>query len=522
MNKWPVMSRLRASNSLQHVLAVLGVYILTVGALFIGSDLLGSYWTARRPDLAIAINVFKVVGFVSVTALMLYVALRRWQREFEASERREAQQRQQLRALDQFRVNIIDNALVWINVLDPQGRITVWNKAGEQISGYGRDEVLGNPAIWEWLYPDPDYRASIGAKVTEILEHGTEVEGFETRIRASNGQDKIIAWNSRRFFDEDGTMMGSIAIGQDISARKQAEHALIERERQLATLMSNLPGMAYRCVNDSHWTMKFVSDGSLALTGYPPVALVNNAKTHFGDIAHPDDRERIWDEVQQAIGEDRSFAMEYRIIRQDGTERWVWEQGRSVAVDGDSYIEGLIFDITDRKCMEQELERLATHDSLTGLYNRHELMRRLHEDVARAERYQHPLCVLIIDIDNFKQVNDQFGHQAGDEVLCHFGALLSETIRKVDYAGRYGGEELVAVLPQTCLQEGIEIAERLRRQVESERWSQAGGNLGTITISIGVVAYPDFKGTVEELFFAADLALYRAKNGGRNQVCIAA
>lgn len=522
MNERSAVIRLRASNSPLHTFGVLGIYILVAGVWFVGSDLLGSHLATLRPDLATVISVFKGVGFVFVTSLVLYVALRRRQREFEASERREMQQRQQLRALDQFRENVIDNASVWINVLDPTWRITIWNKAAEQISGYGRDEVLGNPAIWEWLYPDPEYRASIGAKVAEILEHGTEVEGFETCIRTSNGENKIIAWNSRRFFDEDGTMMGSIAIGQDISARKHAERALTERERQLATLMSNLPGMAYRCLNDPHWTMRFVSDGCFPLTGYPPSSFLDGEKIHFSDITHPDDRQRIWDEVQQALSEGQPFALEYRIIRQDGAQRWVWEQGRGVAADSDSYIEGLIFDITDRKRMEQELERLATHDSLTGLYNRRELMRRLHEDVARAERYQHPLCVLLVDVDKFKRVNDQFGHQVGDEVLRRLTSLLSETLRNVDYAGRYGGEELVAVLPETSMREGLEVAERLRGHVESERWSQGGGKLGTITISIGVVAYPDQRGTVDELFFAADLALYRAKNGGRNQVCSAA
>lgn len=328
MNKGAMVSRLGMSNSPLPALGALGVYILAAGAWFVGSDLLGSHWAARRPDLVTVISVAKGVGFVVVAALVLYVALRRRQRQCDASARREAQQRQQLRALDQFRENVIDNASVWINVLDPEWRITVWNKAAEQISGYGRDEVLGNPAIWEWLYPDPAYRASIGAKVTEILEHGTEVEGFETRIRANNGQDKIIAWNSRRFFDEDGSLMGSIAIGQDISARKQAEHALLERERQLATLMSNLPGMAYRCRNDPHWTMSFVSDACLPLTGYPPASFLGDAKIHFTDIVHPEDRQRLWDEIQQALSEGLPFALEYRIIRQDGAERWVWEQGR--------------------------------------------------------------------------------------------------------------------------------------------------------------------------------------------------
>lgn len=393
MNPWSAISRLRASSSSRHFFALLGGCSLVAGLVFIGMDLLGHYWVLRRPDLAIPISLFKGVGFVCITILLLYWVLRPWKKDLQASQLRDSHQRQQLRELDQFRELVIDNAMVWINVLDPQWRITLWNKAAEQISGYRRDEVLDNPAIWEWLYPDPDYRASIGAKVTEILEHDTMVEGFETRIRCKQGEEKIIAWNSRRFFGEDGTLMGSIAIGQDITARKLAE---------------------------------------------------------------------------------------------------------------------------------MELERLATHDSLTGLYNRHELMRRMQDDVARAERFQHPLCLLLIDIDHFKQINDRFGHQAGDRVLNRFGTLLKEATRHVDYAGRYGGEELVIVLPETDLQEGFEIAERLHNRIESERWSQAGSDIGTITISIGVVAYPDLDGGVDELFLAADLALYRAKNGGRNQVCIAA
>lgn len=516
------MNRHRSSKAALQTPVILGIHLLLVSVLYVSAEWLGMYLTARRPDLSIAISLLKGTFFVLSMSLIMYFSLRHWQRESKVAKQREIQQRKQLRALDQFRENVIDNALVWINVLDPQWRITVWNKAAEQISGYGREEVQGDPAIWEWLYPDPDYRAEIGTKVTEILEHGTEVQGFETRIRTKSGEEKIIAWNSRRFFNDDGEMMGSIAIGQDITARKHAEHALVERERQLATLMSNLPGMAYRCLNDQKWTMKFVSDGCTALTGYSPSIFVGSVKAHFTDITHPEDRQRLWAEVQTARKEGRPFALEYRIIRQDGTERWVWEQGRNVVVDGMDCIEGLIFDITDRKSMELELQRLATHDSLTGLYNRHELMRRLYEDVARAERYECSLCVLLIDIDNFKQVNDRFGHQAGDEVLSRFGVILNETIRTVDYAGRYGGEELVAVLPQTSLEEGIEIAERLRCHIESECWADAGGNLGTITISVGVVAYPDITGSVEELIFAADLALYRAKNGGRNKVCIAA
>lgn len=521
MNGAPVANRPREANPHGRILGVVGVYLLVACAWILGSDFLLDHWVRLRPDLQTTFSIVKGLGFVGVTALVLYLLLLRQRQASEQYELREARQRQELRALDQFRENVIDNASIWINVLDPEARITIWNKAAEQISGYSRDEVMGNPAIWEWLYPDPEYRASIGAKVAEILERGTEVEGFETRIRARNGEDKIIAWNSRRFFDEDGNMIGSIAIGQDISARKRAERALLERERQLATLMSNLPGMAYRCLNDPHWTMKFVSDGCLALTGYPPSSLLDNAEIHFTDITHAEDRERVWVEVQRALAEDRPFALEYRIIRQDGVERWVWEQGRGVTVNGEYYIEGLIFDITERKRLEQELAQLATRDSLTGLYNRRELMRQLVEEVARAERYQRALCLLLIDVDHFKRVNDGFGHQVGDEVLRRLGALLDETVRNVDYAARYGGEELVAVLPETGVGEGMDMAERLRRRVEAESWSHLNGRLGAITISVGVATYPEHGQTAEQLFHAADLAMYKAKESGRNRVCAA-
>ncbi|MFN2187424.1 MAG: PAS domain-containing protein, partial [Candidatus Promineifilaceae bacterium] len=177
--------------------------------------------------------------------------------------------------LSQFRKSVIDNASIWINVLDRMGRVTVWNKAAEQISGYGRDEVLGNHHIWEWLYPDPAYRSSVVSMAADVLDRGKEIEGAETRIKTKSGESKIMVWNSARFLNEKGDLAGSIAIGRDVTARKRAERALRESERQLARLMASLPGMAYRCLEDESWTMKFVSSGCTTLTGYDPADLVD-------------------------------------------------------------------------------------------------------------------------------------------------------------------------------------------------------------------------------------------------------
>jgi PAS domain S-box-containing protein len=122
--------------------------------------------------------------------------------------------------LTQFLETVIDNADMWLNVLDTQAHVLVWNHAAEVISGYTRAEVLGGAAIWEWLYPDAAYRASIGEKVKNILGRSEVVGGFETTIRTRSGEDRVIQWDSRALKDSSGRTTGSIAIGRDVTEVK--------------------------------------------------------------------------------------------------------------------------------------------------------------------------------------------------------------------------------------------------------------------------------------------------------------
>ncbi len=132
-----------------------------------------------------------------------------------------------------------------------------------------------------------------------------------------------------------------------------------ELRRRVSTVMSNLPGMAYRCRNDPQWTMEFISDGCVPLTGYTPRAFTGNHELAYADIIHPDDREPVWEQVQQAIAENRHFQLEYRIQTASGEEKWVWEQGIAVYSDSGQAeaLEGLMTDITDRKQAEEELRK---------------------------------------------------------------------------------------------------------------------------------------------------------------------
>jgi diguanylate cyclase (GGDEF)-like protein len=166
----------------------------------------------------------------------------------------------------------------------------------------------------------------------------------------------------------------------------------------------------------------------------------------------------------------------------------------------------------------ERMKQLAYLDGLTGIFNRRFFELRITEEIERARRYGHSLTLIMADIDLFKCLNDEFGHLLGDEVLRQVSSLFHQQIRKIDVVCRYGGEEFGILLPQTSAQDGMGVAEKLRKIVEG--W-QFPGVPRTVKISAGVAAYPDHGTTRDELVRAADTGLYAAKQAGRNRVCLA-
>jgi len=166
---------------------------------------------------------------------------------------------------------------------------------------------------------------------------------------------------------------------------------------------------------------------------------------------------------------------------------------------------------------QEKLERLANFDSLTGLYNRRAILGRLEEQTRHAGRYQEEFSLIMADLDHFKEVNDRYGHLAGDDVLESVGRLVQQSIRATDRAGRYGGEEFLIILPRTDLSSGVNVAERIRKAVEAARMEGGKGEVFGITISLGLSSYQAGEET-ESLISRADDALYSAKKTGRNRV----
>ena len=180
-----------------------------------------------------------------------------------------------------------------------------------------------------------------------------------------------------------------------------------------------------------------------------------------------------------------------------------------------------VYDNTDHKMMEAQLERLARTDMLTALSNRRDFYEQAERAMAYSRRYFTPLCLLMLDIDFFKKINDTYGHAGGDDVLRKLSRSLGDALRDTDVPARLGGEEFAVLMPSTPLDQAAGVAERLRATLAQIVVKVAGGQEIRFTVSIGVTAWVPSDAGLDATLHRADEALYRAKHQGRNRVEVA-
>jgi diguanylate cyclase (GGDEF)-like protein len=198
----------------------------------------------------------------------------------------------------------------------------------------------------------------------------------------------------------------------------------------------------------------------------------------------------------------------------------VLTEGAKIRVGQQTVLRYARFDQTEESQQRRLLDE-ALRDGMTHAFNRRYFMQRLDAELRFAERHSQTLCLILLDIDGFKDLNDQYGHPAGDRVLIEVAQLINDTLRTEDVMARYGGEEFVVLARNTSIDNGLILAERLRRAVARTQFLHAGKSL-QVTLSLGVATFPVDGGGIEEaagrLFEAADTALYRAKRAGKNRV----
>jgi PAS domain S-box-containing protein len=243
-----------------------------------------------------------------------------------------------------------------VYALDAEGRFLFVNEAIERVAGYDPDELVGEHV--SMVMSESDLAEAQELIRPALREDNQSTATFEMGLQTADG-DVVSTENHMALLpSDDGRFRGTAGIVRDISERREMEAQLRERTRRFETLISNLPGMVYRCRNAPEWPMEFVSDGCQALTGYDADALTSGEVTWGEAVIHPADREDVWETIQEALADDSSYEITYRIETRDDETRWLWEQGRGVWDDEGEVeaLEGFITDITERKERQRELE----------------------------------------------------------------------------------------------------------------------------------------------------------------------
>ena len=311
-----------------------------------------------------------------------------------------------------------------------------------------------------------------------------------------------------------------IAVVQDITARKLMEESLRHNEQRLRAILQRLPVGV--CLLHRDGRLSFRNDAFVQMCGYTEQD-VNEAETWW-TAAYPDPayRERArtqWIEAlrQARRGTGNIPAMEYDIRCKDGTQRTVEFAG--VVMGRDDFLLTMV-DLTQRKAAEEEINQLAYYDPLTRLPNRRLLRDRLQQALASSARHHSSGALLLIDLDNFKTLNETLGHDSGDNLLLQVAHRLRSCVHEDDTVARQGGDEFVVVLeelganPEEAAARSEEVGQRILAALREPY--ALHGTTHHSSISMGVTVFSDLRETVDELLKRADLALYQAKNAGRD------
>lgn len=304
---------------------------------------------------------------------------------------------------------------------------------------------------------------------------------------------------------------------ESTQAALQREHAALEREkRHLDTLLNGIDAVIWEADAESG-RLLYVSREAEKLLGHP-VAEWMDEGFERGHI-HPDDADWVREQYRSRSREPGTFSLDYRVFHASGRCLWIrdlctCEHG----ADGRRLLRGLTLDITDQKAAEERIIYLADHDALTGLLNRRRFQEELEQHIAYARRYGHEGALLFLDLDQFKYVNDSFGHQQGDQFLMEVANRLNRSLRHSDLLGRLGGDEFGVLLPQAGADEARQAAASVLAGLAKDELEVFPGQTVRVSASIGIALFPSHAATAGELLAKADSAMYTAKEKGRNQL----
>jgi diguanylate cyclase (GGDEF)-like protein/PAS domain S-box-containing protein len=395
-----------------------------------------------------------------------------------------------------------------------QLQILFVNDALCEMCGYSPEEILGLPSFFALVPPgdvpeleEGRVRRTAGAPVSDRTA---------SRLVSKDGEIVEIDVSAKPLASLSGSLM--IAVVRDVTQERRRERAVFAAERNYRNLVERLPVVTYVAEPGELGSWVYVSPQIERMMGYTPEEWIADPAI-WANAIHPDDRERVIEAEKRMQNGDGMPAIEYRLVTRSGNVLWLSDDAvlRPEPDDGVWLLDGLLIDISDRKAAESQLQHLADHDALTGLLNRRRFIEDLTLELKLARREHRKSSVLVIDVDNFKYVNDSLGHHAGDQLIRSVANVLASGLREADTLSRLGGDEFALLLRGTSGDDALPVAERLIHAVREHSFAIATEPV-RVTASGGLATIARGSPTAEEVLADADLAMYESKRTGRDRV----
>ncbi|MBS1227411.1 MAG: diguanylate cyclase with sensor [Proteobacteria bacterium] len=436
-------------------------------------------------------------------------------------------QRKQLEAIaeatSRYSRSLIEASLDPLVTIDTDGLISDVNAATEKVTGCPRKELIGSDFCN--YFTDPENART----AYQLVFSQGYASNYLLAIRHVSGKVTDVLYNASPYRDSDGEVVGVFAAARDITERIRATEELREQKEFFHLIAENigdfiavLDTQGRRLYNSPSYALFFGPDRDLRGT------------ESFVEV-HPDDRERVKKIFAETVKTGRGRQIEYRLVLADGNVRTLESRG-SVIRDREGKVARVVVvahDITERKLMEYQMRQMAFHDTLTQLPNRRLLGDRLSHAMASSARSGYYGAVMFLDLDNFKPLNDQHGHDAGDLLLIEVAERLKSCVREMDTVARFGGDEFVVMISELDMGKAESIAEaeligeKIRHRLAEPYHLNIkcqGKPEQTIehhcTASIGVVVFVNHEDSQENILRWADAAMYQAKENKRNSIQI--
>lgn len=478
----------------------IGLFFMITMLFIISEQFVDNVFQPLFLKIGVAEHIGHFFFEIPMLYILLYGPLRQIVRDCNTIETLHKEQKIELLKF----AHVIRQSADLVMITDCHGITEYVNDAYPITTGYKKDDFIGTcPGILKsGKHSKEDYTLLWKTILSGNVYHG---------IIENKRKDNTFYYEEKTITPirmEGEKITHFVSTGKDITNKVLTEKALQESEYMFKILAESLLTGIF--MYQEHYV--YVNKAFEEMTGYTADELLMMEPKN---LIHPEDRALIRSRIKLRLAgtlqESRSYN-ELRIIRKDGTFRWVYATIASILYCEKMAELGAMIDISERKEIEYQLEKLATTDKLTSLLNRTRFDEISERETAYVQRYKTPLSLILFDIDYFKKVNDQFGHDTGDSVLVQLAKIGIEMLRGTDIFIRWGGEEFLILCPYSDEDQAYLVAQRLRNKVEQSTFA-----CGSVTISGGVTQYVANE-SMEYTIKRADLALYKAKQAGRNRM----